>query len=165
MTTCVVRTPSFSDVKDDPTITVRAWGSMNSAGDYPLETITTTFNPSSHVLVAEPVTIAYDVVSLNPSSTRTCAPDCDNPWTGGQWPLPTSDPPPEQTWTSDSPLRDAGKSIGMLVGIPVGCVVFLVLALFVGYRIWKAKNRRKEAAALRLEEGKGTATTAVEVKD
>jgi hypothetical protein len=150
--TCVASTPSFTSVDGPPTLTVRAWASENRRGEYPLATITTTYNPTWHVLVAEAVTISYDVVKVNSSSTKTCAPDCATPWTGGDWPLPT-EALPEQTQINDSPLRDMGKSLGMMVGIPVGVVVVLVIALVVCCKMSKSSSRRKKEAAQRPGEG------------
>lgn len=161
--TCVVSTPSFTGLDGSPTLTVRAWASENRRGEYPLATITTTYDHAMHVLVAEAVTISYAVVEVNSSSTRTCAPDCDTPWTGGDWPLPT-EALPEQTQINDSPLRDMGKSLGMLIGIPVAAVVVLVILLVVCCKMSKKSSRRKKEAAERLGQGQGTTTTGIEAK-
>lgn len=141
---CLAQSPSMGGPED---LTVRSW-SVNSASESAVVTLTTRFDADADQLFAELVTIGFEV----DADGTTCAPNCETPWTGGKWPVspPTEIPCPESECPSppsDSSLRGAGTSIGLMVGVPVGVVLLLVLAGGLGCLYARKRKARKARAA------------------
>ena len=141
-TVCIATELAFN--RDYPyTLTVSSWTS-DSAYAPVLTTKTATFNTDSDVMLASLVTITYEVI---PSLNKTCAPNCETPWTGGEWPMPTEDPPTDdgsESHRTDSTLQ--GAFTAMIVGITVGGVIGLAIIIGVTWCLIKRKRRRKAAA-------------------
>lgn len=135
-TECVATNPSF-DGNNPFTLTVSSW---STASDYAhiFTTETATFDTDSDVLFASMVTVQYEVI---PSLDVTCAPNCEDPWTGGEWPKPTEYVPPDsEPPRSDSSLR--GLAPFMISMIALGCSVAVLI--IIGVTCCLVRRRRRK---------------------
>ena len=154
-TVCIATEVAF-DGNNPYTLTVSSWAS-DSADAPVLTTRTATFDTDSDLLFASLVTVTYEVIS---SLNKTCAPNCETPWTGGEWPMPTEDPPTDdgsESHRTDSSLQ--GAFTAMIIGITVGGVVALAIIIGVTWCLIKRKKKKRQAAA------KGSAAVPTEAKE
>ncbi|KPM42247.1 hypothetical protein AK830_g4357 [Neonectria ditissima] len=141
---CIASSPTFSG-RPPWTLDISYWSTttLGAEAAAPTEVI---FDPETDVLMASAATIRY-VVDKDKS---TCVPDCESPYTGGQWPVPAPTHPPGTPAPDDSSLRGVGEIVGGIVG-GVGGIILLV----VGCCVWgrrRTKRKRRMAVAVAQEE-------------
>ncbi|KAM5346313.1 hypothetical protein ACJ41O_009318 [Fusarium nematophilum] len=142
-TSCIASSPSFSG-RPPWTLDISYWSTTTHGADAAAPT-EVTFDPETDVLMASAATIGY-VIDKDGS---TCVPNCESPYTGGQWPVPEPTHPSSTPPPNDSPLRGAESTIGVIVGVIGG--VFL---LAVGCCVWgrRRTNRKMRMAAAQAQE-------------
>lgn len=152
---CIAETLSL-DGENPYTLIVSSWTS-NSDNGASLTTKTATFDTDSDVLFASVVTVTYEVI---PSINATCAPDCENPWTGGAWPVPTTALPTDESYSSPNDSNLGGYLRVFIGGVTAGGVVFLAIIIGVIWCVVKKKKKNRRAAKApdqamqqRLQEG------------
>ncbi|KAF2224007.1 hypothetical protein BDZ85DRAFT_317997 [Elsinoe ampelina] len=149
----------FIEQHSEVPLLATSWSSTTS-GFFVPSLVTTTFTTASDVLLAFMVSISFEV-----SKGRTCAPNCASPFTGGEWPLPTTEVGPTATVTLiptrgeeesgcwSSSLCEFCKVIVVAVTVPVGLTLLCCVGCcwcFAGRR----KERRREREGEREVEGR-----------
>ncbi|KAM0421056.1 hypothetical protein ACHAPT_011127 [Fusarium lateritium] len=110
-----------------------------------------TFDPKTDILVASAISIDYVI-----NGSSTCVPDCDRPYTGGEWPMP---PPPSTDGPAPPPVNDSNLQgyAEFVFGI-IGAVLG-VFVLCVGGCTWICvRRRRKRRRALAQEQEQASRT-------
>ncbi|KAH7230628.1 uncharacterized protein BKA55DRAFT_525734 [Fusarium redolens] len=141
-TECVASSPSFPG-RAPWTLTVSETVSEWAEGSIFKMTKTSRtreFDPKDDVLLAPAVTISFVI----DTDGKTCAPDCEHPWTGGLWPMP----PP--TYTSPPSGSDSSYGMqGLVVFIgtmsAVGFVIFVAFG-WCCFRTWKRTRMERETS-------------------
>ncbi|KAF4553334.1 Hypothetical protein D9617_7g030610 [Elsinoe fawcettii] len=126
---CTARDPPFTG-SELTTLTINNVPSSGAA-NYPTPTLRiVTLTASNAVLVAPAVSLEFQV-----AGTKTCAPNCATPWTGGPWPWTAADATPIR-------IENGGlDAIPLAAGLGTG-IGFLFFATC-GGSIWGWKRRRR----------------------
>lgn len=144
-TTCIASSPAFTG--NAPwTLTVSKW-TTGTLFDTSRVARTVTFDPETDFLLAPAVTVSFEI---DPEG-KTCAPDCDDPWTGGSWPLPPQPSAPNETTPSSSSVKGLEKLAygGIIAGSIIG---FLIVCCGICCCCMKVRRSRKRSSAVDTEE-------------
>ncbi|KAM5363439.1 hypothetical protein ACJZ2D_012006 [Fusarium nematophilum] len=126
---CIASSPSFNG-RAPWTLAVSEWTQLSFSSTTGRTHVPKTreFDPRTDTLLASPVTISFVI----DADGKTCAPDCDNPYTGGQWPMPK----PRQDEYSGLP--------GVLISIIVPSVLGGLIIVGCGCGWWVRSRRNKK---------------------
>ena len=137
---CVATSPILAG--NAPLITtVSAWN-INTYQDLSIPPIieTATIDPAREPIIAHSVKVKFAI-----ANGTTCAPNCDTPWTGGPWPVPS---PTADTPTSERDGKNlTGVGVGAIVGIILGILGGVFVLILVCWGCSAARKQRAEVAS------------------